>query len=306
VAGCAEQPPAEVVVYTTVDPTIAQPLLDEFSQATGTIVRPTYATNSAKVVGLAQMLLDERQEPRCDLVWNDEILTTLRLEREGLLRSYKSPAAGRVGGSDRSSQNMWYGLAPTARVLIINTNQIAEARRPKTIQDLIDPQWYDRGGIAKPLSGTAATHAACLFETWGDEKAREFFRAAKRNARILSNNKQVARAVATGQLAFGLTDADDAAIEVEAGMPVAIVYPDQAEGEPGTLYVPSTLALVKDSPHPEPAEQLLDFLVVRAAASQPEAPSPDERRSMPANFAAAYDRWDAAIEFLQAEYAVGE
>ena len=44
---------------------------------------------------------------------------------------------------------------------------------------------------------------------------------------MLGGNKQVARAVATGALAFGLTDTDDALIELEAGYPVEIVYPDQ-------------------------------------------------------------------------------
>ena len=42
--------------------------------------------------------------------------------------------------------------------------------------------WTKRCGIAKPLFGTTATHAACLFATWGDEKAKDFFRAIKGNA----------------------------------------------------------------------------------------------------------------------------
>ncbi len=91
---------------------------------------------------------------------------------------------------------MWYGFAARARVLIVNTNQVAEERRPKSIRDLTDPQWYDRCGIAKPLFGTTATHAACLFAAWGDDKAKDFFRGVKRNAHIMSGNKQVAEAVA--------------------------------------------------------------------------------------------------------------
>ena len=37
---------------------------------------------------------------------------------------------------------------------------------------------------------------------------------------VLSGNKQVATAVGSGQIAFGLTDTDDAMGEVEAGSPV--------------------------------------------------------------------------------------
>jgi iron(III) transport system substrate-binding protein len=189
---------------------------------------------------------------------------------------------------------------------------------------LLDPQWYDRVGIAKPLFGTTATHAACLFNVWGDAKAEEFFHAVKRNAQIMAGNKQVARAVATGQLAFGLTDTDDAVIEVEAGMPVEIVYPDQLEGGLGTLFIPNTLALIKDSPNPEAAEKLLDFLlsaeVERQLADGPSAQiplregvpasdrvkTPEQVRAMEVDFEAAAEVWDTAAKYLQSEFAGGE
>ena len=56
------------------------------------------------------------------------------------------------------------------------------------------------------------------------------------NATIQGGNKQVAQKVAAGQFAFGLTDTDDAMIEVERGEPVAIVFPDQLENQCGTFY----------------------------------------------------------------------
>ena len=73
----------------------------------------------------------------------------------------------------------------------------------------------------------------------GDEKAKAFFRDLKSNdVQVLSGNKQVATAVGSGQLAFGLTDTDDAMGEVEAGSPVVIVYPDRKPDELGTLFIP--------------------------------------------------------------------
>ena len=52
---------------------------------------------------------------------------------------------------------------------------MAEADRPKGLLDLVDPRWKGKIAIAKPLFGTTATHATCLFAHWGDEKARAFF-----------------------------------------------------------------------------------------------------------------------------------
>ena len=322
--GCGPDVPPEVIVYTALDREFSEPIFDRFTASTGIIVRPKYDTESTKTVGLTQAILAERARPRCDLFWNNEILNTLRLEREGLLRPYMSPAAQSYPAAVRSPQGTWYGFAARARVLVVNTNQVAEARRPKSIRDLIDPQWYDRVAVAKPLFGTTATHAACLFQVWGEEEAQRFFRAVKRNAKIMAGNKQVARAVATGSLAFGLTDTDDAIIEIEAGMPVAIVYPDQADGGLGTLFIPNTLALVKDSQHGKEAEQLVDWLlsadVERLLADGPSAQiplrpgvpasdrvkTPEQVRAMQVDFPAAAAEWESAARFLQAEFAVAD
>jgi iron(III) transport system substrate-binding protein len=326
VLGCSrkEAVQPEVVVYTALDREFSEPIFEEFTKKTGIAVRAKYDAESTKTVGLVEAIISERARPRCDLFWNNEILNTFRLERAGLLRSYDSPAAAAYPASSRSPKGMWYGFAARARVIVVNTNQIAEERQPKSIHDLADPQWYERCGIAKPLFGTTATQAAVLFAAWGDDKAKEFYRDVKRNAKIMSGNKQVAESVAGASLAFGLTDTDDALAEIEKGMHVAIVYPDQKEGGMGTLFIPNTLALIQDSPHPKEAEKLLDFLlsadVERALAKGPSAQiplqsgveasprvkTPAEVKAMKVDWAAAAEKWDTAANFLKDEFAAGD
>jgi iron(III) transport system substrate-binding protein len=320
VPGCGKDEPLEVVVYTALDQEFSEPIFDEFTRKNGVIVRKKFDTESTKTVGLTQAILAERQRPRCDVFWNNEILNTLRLERQNLLRPYISPAAADFPPSTRSANSLWYGFGARARVLIVNTNQVPKERHPKSIHDLTDPQWYERCGLAKPLFGTMATHAACLFEVWGEDAAKEFFLDVKRNARIMSGNKQVAQAVAGGSLAFGLTDTDDAIIELERGMPVAIIYPDQADGGIGTLFIPNTIAIIKGSPHPEAAEKLVDYLlspdVERRLAEGPSAQiplrpgvpasprvkSPVDVSAMQVDWQAAAAKWDSAAEFLKTEF----
>jgi iron(III) transport system substrate-binding protein len=317
--GCGSREPSDVAVYTALDREFSEPIFADFTKETGIAVRSTFDTESTKTVGLATKIISERNRPICDLFWNNEILNTLRLERQGLLRPYKSSAAAVFPASAKSATGMWYGFAARARVLIVNTNQVPEERRPKSIRDLTDPQW--RCGIAKPLFGTTATHAACLFAAWGDQEAKDYFTALKVNAQILSGNKQVAQAVAGGKLAVGLTDTDDAVIEIENGMPVAIVYPDQEEGQIGTLFIPNTLALIKDSPNPKAAEQLVDYLlsadVERRLAEGPSAQiplrpgvpasprvkTPEQVRAMVVDWEAAAEKWDTAAKFLESEFA---
>jgi iron(III) transport system substrate-binding protein len=323
--GCAPRSAQEVVVYTALDEEFSRPILEEFTRDTGIEVLVVPDVESTKSVGLTQRIMTERRRPRCDVFWNNEIVNTLRLEQAGLLAEYESPVAKAYDKQYRSPRGTWFGFAARARVLVVNTELVEEDERPTSIHDLTDEKWKDRVGIAKPLVGTTATHAACLFAAWGDEQAKEFFRAVKANARIMGGNKQVARAVAEGELAFGLTDTDDAIVEIESGMPVAIVFPDQTGDDAlGTLLIPNTLSVIKGAPHRDAAEKLLEYLlssdVEERLAEGPSAQFPLNRNAkltsrvmpkegikrMEVDFQAAAKQWDAAAEFLKEEFATAE
>ncbi|MGD9634933.1 MAG: extracellular solute-binding protein [Pirellulales bacterium] len=324
--GCGKHVRPKVVVYTSVDKEIALPIFAEFTKATGIRVKPKFGSDlvggaTGGTEALAQEILAERDEVCCDLFWNDEILHTIALDRAGLLKSCAATAESAFPASARSPQSTWYAIASRARVLVVNRNQVFEARLPKSLYDFTDQQWYDRVGLAKPLAGLSATHAACLFQTMDDAKALELYVRFKRNAKILATDREVARAVASGTLAFGLTNSSEAVAEAAAGAPISIVYPDQGANEFGTLFIPMTVAVVKDSPHPEPAEQLLNFLlsaeVARQLADGPSAfiplrgdvaasdrvKTPDEVRAMQADFNAAAKDWDSTANRLGEEFA---
>jgi len=280
-----------------------------------------YDDESTKTVGLTSALIQEAGRPRCDLFWNNEILNTLRLEQKGLLAAYRSPAAASYPEIYRSPEGMWHGFAARARILIVNTKLVPEDQRPKSIYELALHRWKGKIGIARPIAGTTATHVACLFAALGEEKAKALFRDLKTNEiQILGGNKQVAQAAAAGQIAFGLTDTDDAIIELERGGAVAIVYPDRQPDELGTLFIPNTLSILKNCPHPERAKKLVDFLLSPAVeemlargqsaqiplnpavAGPPRVETPKTVKAMPIDFAAAAREWDAALRFIEEEF----
>ena len=193
---------------------------------------------------------------------------------------------------------------------------------PDSIYDLLDPEWAGQIGIAKPLFGTTASHAVCLFEALGEEQARLFFRGLKDNGvQILSGNKQVAEDVAHGRLAFGLTDTDDAMIELESGFPVRIVYPDSQPNQLGTLFIPNSVCVLKNGPNPDAAKRFLDFLVhpkieehlaVAKSAQIPLSPkasvktlrveTPTSIHAMQVDFAASVVHWEEVGNFLKQEF----
>jgi iron(III) transport system substrate-binding protein len=330
VSGCGGQPADQapgaaksqtVVVYSALDREFSEPILAEYAKTTAVKVQPKFDVESTKTVGLTESIIAEARKPRCDLFWNNEILNTLRLKEKGLLAPFHPKHGADYPQVFRDADGMWYGFAARARILLVNTQKVPESARPKGVRDLLDPKWKGQIGLAKPLFGTTATHAACLFAKWGDDEAMKFFRALKANApQILSGNKQVATAVGSGQLAFGLTDTDDAIGEVAAGSPVVIVYPDREENDLGTLFIPNTLAVVKGAPDFAAAEDLAGYLlspdVETALAKGPSAQiplnphvdvalqveTPKTVHAMDVDFAAAARIWDKVAKFLVDEF----
>lgn len=321
VAGCWRASQPEVVVYAALDREFSEPVLDDFTKASGIRVLAKYDDESTKTVGLTNILIQESGRPRCDVFWNNEVLNTLRLEQKGLLEAYRSPAGEAYPAMFRAADGAWHGFAARARILIVNTKLVSEDEQPKSIYDLADSKWKGKIGIARPIAGTTASHVACLFAALGEAKAKEFFLNLKANGvQILGGNKQVAQACAAGQIAFGLTDTDDAIIEVERAASVTIVYPDRQPDELGTLFIPNTLAILKGCPHSERARALVDYLLSSAveeklarsasaqiplnpsAKAQPLVETPRTVKAMQVDFSAAAQKWDAATQFIEREF----
>jgi iron(III) transport system substrate-binding protein len=325
VSGCWTSNSREVVVYTAQDEEYAKPIFEDFGKATGITVQPQFDSESTKTVGLAKRIEAEAVRPRplCDVFWNNEILLTMQLARKGLLDVYRPKIAERYQAMYRSKDGLWHGFAARARILLVNTKRLPEEKRPRSINDLTDAKYKGRIGMAKPLFGTTATQAACLFALWGDEKARAFYDKLKANdVKILSGNKQVAEAVSSGEIDFGITDTDDAYEEIQAGRPVEIVYPDQGADEPGTLYIPNTLAIIKGSSHEADARKLVDYLLsaeveTRLAQGpsaqvplnpdvtvEPPIKTPKKIRAMQVDFEKAAEKWDEVAKFLRERFAL--
>ena len=316
--GCVQRGERQVVVYCSVDRDFAAPILDAYERGNADVeVSRQYDVESTKSVGLANRILHEKSVPRCDVFWNGDILQTVRLQAAGRLEPFRPNLADAVPARFKGDDGTWYSTTARARVLIVNTALIPDAQSwPSRVTDLADETWKDKCGLASPLHGSTATHMLVLEQR--DENFWDWFTTVADNARVLSGNKQVAQAVARGELAWGLTDTDDALVERENGQPVEIVLPDQGETEPGMLLVPYTVGIIKGGPHPVAARLLAEYLCgpqtterLTMATAAPfdlttDPPrSPQFRRSerlkfMAVDYLAAAKAWDQSTTRLEA------
>src|SRR5436309_2565954 len=72
-----------VVLYCAQDQDFAAEVLRRFQQRTDLRVTPKFDTESDKSVSLYTELVKDKTRPRCDVFWNNEILSTIRLQRQG-------------------------------------------------------------------------------------------------------------------------------------------------------------------------------------------------------------------------------
>jgi iron(III) transport system substrate-binding protein len=309
IAACGDQQP-EVVVYTSVDQVFADPVLRSFEAASGVKVRAVFDTEETKSTGVLNRLIAEANRPQADVFWSGDPMRPFQLIRRGLVEPYSPSAAAALPPHAKDAHGRWTGVSSRARVLLINTNLVTDSP-PTSIRDLVDPRWKDRATIANPLFGTTTMHVAALFSAWGDDEAKRFLEGVRANGvRLASSNGEVKRLVSTGEMAWGVTDTDDANESIRSGAPVRVIFPDQ--DSTGALVMPTSVVLIKGGPNPEQARTLVDHLVSPAVERelalngahlplQPGVPSPEGLKP-PDNLRAMqvdYDKLAETIERIQ-------
>ncbi len=264
--GCGNDERPSVTLYTSVDVAYAQPIIDAFEAESGVAVRVVTDTEATKSVGLAERLRAEKDRPVADVWWGNEPFRTIRLADEDLFERYVPATADGVAPLYRDADARWHGTGIRARVLAVS----ADAGHVATLDDLTQDALRGRAVIARPTAGTTGSHVAALYVTLGETAFDDLFRRMRANdVALVAGNSYAAEAVATGSADAGLTDNDDvAAAQRNLGSDVQMVLLDQAADGIGTLTLPTTVALVRNTGSDQAsAKSLIDFLI-RAKTEQ--------------------------------------
>jgi iron(III) transport system substrate-binding protein len=261
--GCersASKPATQLVLYTSVDEPYVKPIIAEFESKTGVKVLVQTDTEATKSAGLAARVEAERNKPRADVWWGNEVFHTIRLAEAGLLAPYESQAAKDIPEKFKDAGHRWAGAGLRARVIAWSTYSSYSSAKPFSIDDLADPVHRGRVAIARPTAGTTGSHVAALYVLWGPDRFKAFMRRLKANdVKLLGGNGPVAEAVGRGELVIGLTDNDDVSSVQRNGGKITQELPDQ--DTVGTLAIPTTVGLIAGARNAGPAKQLIDYLL---------------------------------------------
>lgn len=279
--------PDSLIVYCAHDAEYAQQILHDFSRKTGIPVEVRFDTEATKSLGLINLIVQERDRPRCDVFWNNELLGMVELREQGLLEPYQGPGWKRIPEQFRDAEGHWVGFAARMRVCLFNTQQVPASI--ETLQHLISTE-PSRFAIAKPLFGTTLTHYTVLWNLWGGEQLQAWHRDLRlRGVREVDGNAAVKDVVAMGACDAGLTDTDDAFVALDNQMAVEMLpayvwkmdprptssestaeAADQSSTSKSrsasyTICIPNTVGIIHGTRRQDAARRLVDYLASEEA-----------------------------------------
>ena len=262
VPGCTPAPAdssgaGALVVYCAHDAVYSTPILERFSRETGIELSVRYDTEATKSLGLVNQLIREKNNPVCDVFWNNQVLGTTDLVRHEVLTPYHGRGWKRIPARFKDADGHWTGFAARLRVWIVNTDSLAvtdEAIEGAQVNDL------SRMAIARPLFGTTLTHYCLLWHSDNGKALRHWHADTRRRGLLeVAGNATVKNLVARGTCRLGWTDTDDYFVAVDDGQPVGM-RPVRLPGGK-TICLPNSVAIVRGTRRLRSARRLVDFLL---------------------------------------------
>ena len=252
----AHRGPAPLVVYCAHDSIYSEKILRDFEKRTGVKIAVRFDTEATKSLGLVELLVQEKDAPRCDVFWNNELLGTMDLADRGILAPYRGAGWQRIPEKFRDADGRWTGFAARMRVFIFNPNKLTADKIPALLEGDLS-----RVAIAKPLFGTTLTHYCVLWQMLGADALKTWHRETRARGLVeLNGNAAVKDAVASGACDLGFTDTDDFFEAKDDGKPVAF-SPVRLSGKSAVLQIPNTVAIIRGTKRESDARKLADFLL---------------------------------------------
>jgi len=250
--------PRPLVVYCAHDAVFAEGVLRDFERETRIPVVVKYDSEATKSLGFVNLLIQEQENPQCDVFWNNELLGTSELAERRLLIPYQGSGFRRIPEGFKDPQGHWAGFGARLRVYIVNTDRMAAD--PSTIDArLAGKDNLARVAIAEPLFGTTLTQYTVLWHEWGHDRLSDWHLGMRnRGIREVKGNAATKELVAEGACDFGFTDSDDYFGAKDAGKHVAAL-PVRVNGK--TICIPNSVAIIRGARRLEDSRKLVDYLL---------------------------------------------
>lgn len=258
----APAPTGVLTIYYSHSTEWADPLIQQFEEESGIkceLVQGGTSDLFAKVKA-------EAGNPQADIIWGG--VADTYVANAGLFQPYTPrevdillPAAVGEGG-------MWHAFDIEPMVMVYNTELIPKEDAPTKWEDMLKEEYKGRIACADPTTSSSSYGVLMgIINAYGTQDGGGYDFVEKLvqalDGKILSSSSGVYKGVAEGEYAIGMTYEEAALRYIQAGQPLAVVYPKE-----GTYSAPSPVAVVKDCKNLASAQAFVDFVLGEKVQSQ--------------------------------------
>ncbi len=259
VSACGGSSDDTLVVYSGRSLELVGTLIEQFESETGITVE----VRDGDSTELAATLLLEGDNSPADvfLAQDPASLGTAA----GMFEQLPSDLLSLVPERFSDTDGRWVGISGRARTLVYNADLVDEADLPASIDDLTDPRWADRLGIA-PTNSSFHAFVAAMILTKGEEATLAWLEAVAANNPVdYPKNSPIVAAADAGEVHVGLVNHYYLfRLIAEQGESSAANYFLPA-GDAGSLVMPSGAGILAGSDSEDAARQFIEFMLSRTA-----------------------------------------
>ncbi len=246
-----------LVLYSGRNENFVQPVVDEFTAATGIEVDVRYASTGE----LATTLLTEGAASPADVFWAQDPAFIGGIAQDGMLSDLPSDILEMVDDRYRDADGRWVGITGRSRVFIYNTDLVAPDELPVTVWDLTEPEWNGLFGVA-PTNGSFVAFVTGMILTEGEERTREWLEGIAANSPVIfDGNGPIVDATVAGDIAGGLVNHYYLVQRIAELGEVPAVNHFFGDGDPASMVMATGAGVLASSDHPEEASELIRFLL---------------------------------------------
>jgi len=258
--------PRTVVVYSSRQPHLIEPLFERFTEETG--IRVEFSNDNE--AALIERLAAEGDNTPADVFMTVDAGNLWQASERGLLRPIDSEFLNAaVPESLRGADNEWFGLSLRARSMVYHPDRLDPAEL-STYEDLADPRWKDRLCLRTSRKVYNQSLVAMLIEHHGVERTEEIVSGWVENQATtpFSSDTLLIEAVEAGQCDVGIVNtyylgrkmADD------ENYPVTLFWANQ--DTTGVHVNVSGAGVTTHAPHPELGQTLIEWLASETAQAE--------------------------------------
>lgn len=246
-----------LTIYSGRTENLVGPLLEDFAEQTGIDIDVRYGDSAQ----LALLLAEEGDSTSADVFYAQNPGAVAFLGDEGMLQTLPQDTLDLVDPAFRSDAGAWVGITGRQRVLVYNTELVAEEDLPGSVFELTDPRYEGMVGVA-PQNGSFQDFVSAMVLSEGEDRTLEWLDGlAENGARTYGNNNAIVDAVARGEVEMGLVNhyynyrflAEDPSLPSRNHH-----FPS---GDIGNLVITSSASIIEGTDRPDQAQQLVEFLL---------------------------------------------